>query len=493
MPNIRIKDIPTTASATSSTDFIAIDGATNGTRKLSADSPVFGGNVTVNGGTVGTAASTNLTLAGGSSGASLVLGQGASGTISSTATRASADYSDTITNSSTTGNASASRYAYCGSEFAALQRFGPSFGLPNFANKGGLFSSTGILLATNAGTSSGGTGTVDILLGGFNTTSLSYRFGPNLLIGGTTDITGSGGLKVFGTTASTSATTGALQVAGGVGIGGVLNVSTIDAAANFTSSNNFGTVVTSTVSVYNPQVSAFLSPNMLPFGVGNYSRNYFGVERTAYNSGVLMFSYAGAGSTSNSFGLAIYGQEPALRINGTGVVTVPSTTASTSTTTGALTVAGGVGVAGAGYFSGERINNTFSANEATRIQCRNDTSGTAAQAQVSATLGNFTTYTAMGSLSAGFTTSGLFAANSGYIASNATAGLNLFTTGATELTLGTNGTARMTIASGGDSTFSGAIAIGNTVNTVSPTSPDRTITMVIGGTTYYIHAKTTND
>jgi hypothetical protein len=45
----------------------------------------------------------------------------------------------------------------------------------------------------------------------------------------------------------------------------------------------------------------------------------------------------------------------------------------------------------------------------------------------------------------------------------------------------------------GNATFAGAIAIGNTVNTVSPTSPNRTITMVIGGTTYYIHAKTTND
>jgi hypothetical protein len=39
----------------------------------------------------------------------------------------------------------------------------------------------------------------------------------------------------------------------------------------------------------------------------------------------------------------------------------------------------------------------------------------------------------------------------------------------------------------------GELRIGNTVNTVSPTSPNRTITMVIGGTTYYIHAKTTND
>ena len=45
----------------------------------------------------------------------------------------------------------------------------------------------------------------------------------------------------------------------------------------------------------------------------------------------------------------------------------------------------------------------------------------------------------------------------------------------------------------GNATFAGAIAIGNTVNTVTPTSPNRTITMVIGGTTYYIHAKTTND
>jgi len=45
----------------------------------------------------------------------------------------------------------------------------------------------------------------------------------------------------------------------------------------------------------------------------------------------------------------------------------------------------------------------------------------------------------------------------------------------------------------GAATFAGAIAIGNTVNTVSPTSPNRTITMVIGGVTYYLHAKTTND
>lgn len=39
----------------------------------------------------------------------------------------------------------------------------------------------------------------------------------------------------------------------------------------------------------------------------------------------------------------------------------------------------------------------------------------------------------------------------------------------------------------------GAVSIGNTLNSVSPTSPNRTITMVVGGTTVYIAAKTTND
>jgi len=57
MPNIRINALPTTASASSSDDYIALDGTTNGTRKLSAYSPTFGGNVTVN----GTASAATLT------------------------------------------------------------------------------------------------------------------------------------------------------------------------------------------------------------------------------------------------------------------------------------------------------------------------------------------------------------------------------------------------------------------------------------------------
>ena len=79
MADIRINALATTAASTASDDYIAIDGSANGTRKLDAYSPTFGGNLTVSGGTIGTAASTNLTLNGGSSGASLVLGQGTTG------------------------------------------------------------------------------------------------------------------------------------------------------------------------------------------------------------------------------------------------------------------------------------------------------------------------------------------------------------------------------------------------------------------------------
>ena len=56
-----------------------------------------------------------------------------------------------------------------------------------------------------------------------------------------------------------------------------------------------------------------------------------------------------------------------------------------------------------------------------------------------------------------------------------------------------NGTSIMQIRDNGTVIFAGDIRLGNTVNTVSPTSPNRTITMVVNGVTLYIPAKTTND
>ena len=79
---------------------------------------------------------------------------------------------------------------------------------------------------------------------------------------------------------------------------------------------------------------------------------------------------------------------------------------------------------------------------------------------------------------------------------NATAGqLDLGVLSA-NATVGSTSIARISatgLAVTGALSATGALAIGNTVNTVSPTSPNRTVTIVIGGTTYYLAAKTTND
>ena len=82
MADIRIKDLATTATTTASDDFMAVDGVTNGTRKLSAATPAFLTSVTTP--SLTSPAATNLTLAGGSSGASISLGQGANAGMSIT-------------------------------------------------------------------------------------------------------------------------------------------------------------------------------------------------------------------------------------------------------------------------------------------------------------------------------------------------------------------------------------------------------------------------
>ena len=73
--------------------------------------------------------------------------------------------------------------------------------------------------------------------------------------------------------------------------------------------------------------------------------------------------------------------------------------------------------------------------------------------------------------------------------------LVFFTNGTSErLRIDSSGNVGIGTASPGSKLdVNGEIRIGNTVNNVTATLPNRTITMVIGGTTYYIHAKTTND
>ena len=101
----------------------------------------------------------------------------------------------------------------------------------------------------------------------------------------------------------------------------------------------------------------------------------------------------------------------------------------------------------------------------------------------------------------GFGTKDLyFATRSSTVDVAPTERMRIATTGTVSIssaTAGSSGAGALVVAgglaTGAASYFGGAVAIGNTVNTVSPTSPNRTVTMVVNGVTLYLAAKTTND
>jgi len=326
------------------------------------------------------------------------------------------------------------------------------------------------------------------------------------------------GLRVYSdvvqipiTTASTSTTTGALQVAGGVGVAGA---------------GYFGAGV------------GVSGPATLASGYGAQ------VLLSSGESGAISRFYMGDGS-GWSFRIASRtGSVTTDRFTfaDNGTLTVSGTTASTSFATGALTVAGGVGVAGAAYVGGNVVVSGGAAAASFQVNPSASTASgliavvatpTANSAQtnnvrglyskVTTAAASFTCLTGTG-LDIDTTTVGAGSAlvnNFGVrIANQGAAGitnaygidiaaqsgasstnLGLRNAGVTSLTNNTASTSTTTgalqVAGGvgvaGAAFFGGAIAIGNTVNTVTPTLPNRTITIEIGGTVFYLHAKTTND
>lgn len=168
MPDIRIKDLTTTASTTAADDFFAADGTTNGTRKLSAYSPTFGGNATV-GGTLTVSGTGTSTFAGGV-----------------TIRRDQAALTGLIVDNRNGGGTSDLILSEDGgsSNYFRIYRSGSTTGTPNVVN-------------------------ISNIVGGSATTT-AIEFGSPL--------------KATATTASTSTSTGALVVgngsSGGLGVGG---------------------------------------------------------------------------------------------------------------------------------------------------------------------------------------------------------------------------------------------------------------------------------
>ena len=140
---------------------------------------------------------TNLTLTGGNTGASLVLGSGSG----------AASFNRSITVSLTpSGNPELILSSTTGTPIVSLFGTGPTAAVDPFV----AFSTAGNLRFGTA-TGIGGAGASE---------KVRVTNTGNLLIGTTTDMSGSGGLKVAGTTAASSTTTGALQVGSNVGLSG---------------------------------------------------------------------------------------------------------------------------------------------------------------------------------------------------------------------------------------------------------------------------------
>lgn len=191
----------------------------------------------------------------------------------------------------------------------------------------------------------------------------------NLSVTGTTIVgSGSSNVVVAATTISTNIRTGALVVAGGVGIagathvGGNLSVGTYDVntrANLFVHSGELGT--TSGTSIAMAEMNNVIGNNQayLRFIVNRVAAGFdwtTSSTKIQQRIDVTDQGYIEFNPLNSNNGVDIgNGTTPYIRAFQGGNVVIPSTTASSSTTTGALVVAGGVGIAGNVNISGSIV------------------------------------------------------------------------------------------------------------------------------------------
>jgi hypothetical protein len=251
------------------------------------------------------------------------------------------------------------------------------------------------------------------------------------------------GVAITSGTASTNTTTGDLVVSGGVGIGGTV----------FTNGLNIQNVFTLGSQVFYPQNTRGFSvnENYNPVGSGaSHTAYHFtsGVDRTAIyfdlaisNQYTVMFGTYGS-STGNTF---VIGSETAnsdfefrstvgiqpvrldlgtllMRINRSGNVSIPASTASISTSSGTLTVTGGVGIGGSLWTSSTNFSSISGVGHSNGVITSGVWSGTAISAVnggtgiVSYTTGDIlyaTSSTTLGKIAAGTAGSILTSAGAG--------------------------------------------------------------------------------
>jgi hypothetical protein len=381
MADIRIKDLATTAASTASDDFVAVDGSANGTRKLNAYSPTFGGNLTV-GGTISSSGVVDFAVS------------------------ANSTQVFTFQNTSTGASAATRLTMVAGASSGSIQLYGSGHTTPNILQ----FSSPSSQKWLNNG--------VEVM---------SLSSAGNLTVSGTGNSSVAGNLGL-----------GTTSPARKLSVGGTVQWGNL----NFPGFNGYLTEASTNSSLFPAITRNLIGSTGNTYTIANGELGAYRAIELGTN-----FRFFGADGTFTT-GESITPTE-LMRLTYTGNLLLKSDG-----------VDGGqkLQVTGNAY-----ISSTLTVNDIIRSSGATNTIRVRGNSQ-------FIDFTNL--------------AESAYVTGTIIANtLNLQGNNGTGLSIGTTG----------DATFAGAIAIGNTVNTVSPTSPNRTITMVIGGTTYYIHAKTTND
>ncbi len=176
------------------------------------------------------------------------------------------------------------------------------------------------------------------------------------------------GVEVNIATTSTSSTTGALRVQGGVGVLGNLNVAgDVAIVGNLSFGGNGTTTSTTSLVVENP-ITLLANSNPANAQDIGFSGQYV-LGATTYHTGLVRQASTGR---YRLFERATNRPSTTVNFNGVhaaldlGSANIANTTVSTSTTTGALTVAGGVGIQGNVHIGGTlTVSNIISTSTTT--------------------------------------------------------------------------------------------------------------------------------
>ena len=238
---------------------------------------------------------------------------------------------------------------------------------------GNLFVTNGIISNTATNVAGGLAGQLLVQTGtGFTGFVSTGTIGTILVSRGTSTPVFQNTLTLAGTDATSSAISGALQVAGGVGVGGSMYV-----GGTVTATNHYGNITTINISTYGTNADLLIDPN----GTGDAIFSTF-TQVIVYDTATSISTTTGALIVKGGVGIGgnvyIAGEIVAEKltiqlttvtttlVTTDDIISTYNTTDATSTSTGALIVAGGVGIGKNLYVGGlGRFINTTAATSTT--------------------------------------------------------------------------------------------------------------------------------